>query len=90
MGIYKNLWDDCKITIQYLPNEIMEMIFKEMESLKDVRRCSNTCKKWKNIISKMYTNKGEHHNNPEFNEENIPIALMLSINSEICYLTADV
>ena len=28
MGVYKNLWDDCKTTIHFLPNEIMEMIFK--------------------------------------------------------------
>ena len=81
MGIYKNLWDDSKTTIHYLPNEIMEMIFKEMESLKDVRRCSNTCKKWKNIISKMFMNKGEYHTfSSEFNEKNIPINL--SVNSQ--------
>ena len=49
--------EDFMIT-RIIPVEIMEYIFVEL-SLKDIRSCSRTCIRWKNIILAMFRNKSK-------------------------------
>lgn len=44
-------------TIDLLPNEILELIFFEL-NLKDLGNCSCTCQKWEKIIERQFTDKG--------------------------------
>ena len=36
-----------------LPPEILENIFKQIESIKDLKSISNTCLQWRNIAEKV-------------------------------------
>ena len=45
------------MTTKILPPEILEFIFLEL-NLNDVRRCSQTCLRWKHIINSMFKDKG--------------------------------
>ena len=42
-----------------IPVEIMEFIFAEL-NLKDIRSCSRTCIRWKEIINAMFRNRSEY------------------------------
>ena len=44
-------------TIDLLPNEVLELIFIEL-NLKDLGNCSCTCQKWEKIIERQFTDKG--------------------------------
>ena len=44
--------------IMDLPPEILEMIFKNLHSIKDMASCNNTCTLWKNVIEPMFKDKG--------------------------------
>ena len=44
-------------TIDLLPNEVLELIFFEL-NLKDLGNCSCTCQKWEKIIEGQFTDKG--------------------------------
>ena len=44
-------------TIDHLPNELLELIFLEL-NLKDLGNCSCTCQKWEKIIERQFTDKG--------------------------------
>ena len=41
------------------PTELVEMIFGNISSLKDVFNCRNTCARWTAVIDKMYKDKGK-------------------------------
>ena len=55
-------------TIDHLPNEILELIFFEL-NLKDLGNCSCACQRWKRIIRRQFTDKGTYISN------NIPIII---------------
>ena len=42
------------------PTEILEMVFGNLSSLKDVYKCRNTCTRWTAVIDKIYKDKGKH------------------------------
>ena len=44
-------------TIDLLPNEVLELIFIEL-NLKDLGNCSYTCQRWEKIIEGQFTDKG--------------------------------
>ena len=45
--------------MENLPVEILEIIFGNIASLKDIQSCFNTCTSWKQIIENMFSNKGD-------------------------------
>ena len=47
-----------RASIMDLPPETLEMIFKNLHSIKDLASCNNTCTTWKNVIEPMFKNKG--------------------------------
>ena len=40
-----------------LPPEILENVFKQIDSFTDLKNCSNTCLQWRNIAKKVYEDK---------------------------------
>ena len=40
--------------INRLPEEVLEIIFNEISSLKDLQQCYNTCTQWRRIIRDMF------------------------------------
>ena len=45
-----------KTTIDMLPIEIMEVIFKQL-NLKDIESCIKTCERWKQMIKEIFKYK---------------------------------
>ena len=39
--------------------EILEHIFEKMTTLKDLINCSNTCKRWNQVIKRKYMNRSK-------------------------------
>ena len=46
------------VSIDNLPPEVLEQVFKKITSLRDVGSCSQTCKKWKQIMNMIFKKKG--------------------------------
>ena len=46
--------------VHALPVEILQLIFQEFSSLKDIQVCYQTCERWKKIIAKMFEDKGNY------------------------------
>ena len=46
-----------------LPTELLEQIFWQLSSLKDIQNCFFVCYKWRKIIEKLYGDKGNYSNN---------------------------
>ena len=44
--------------MELLPTEILEHIFVLLPNLKAVQNCHNTCDQWRQIIKKIFKNKG--------------------------------
>ena len=55
-----------KTTIDCLPTEILELVFLNLSSLKDVQNCFQVSVKWKTIIQKMFKDKGTYHSEITF------------------------
>ena len=45
------------LTIQHLPNEILDKIFRFLVHPKDLNSCSDTCQLWKKIIKNILQSK---------------------------------
>ena len=45
-----------------LPTELLEQIFWQLSSLKDIQNCFFVCSKWRKIIEKLYGDKGNYNN----------------------------
>ena len=43
-----------ELTINFLPNEILVMIFKELTCLRDIGTCAQICQRWKDVIASMF------------------------------------
>ena len=43
-----------ELTINFLPNEILVMIFKELKCLRDIGTCAQICLRWKDVIASMF------------------------------------
>ena len=64
------------------PTEILEHFFKQFSSLKDLRKCFNTCTRWKKIIEEMTKNSakvlvaGGHEKGEKFRSSFVIIDLL--------------
>ena len=45
--------------IDRLPTEVLELVFRELSSLKDIQSCYNVSKRWRTIITQMFKEKCE-------------------------------
>ena len=45
--------------MENLPVELLEIIFKQLSSLKDLQQCYKTCLRWRQIIAKLFDKKGK-------------------------------
>ena len=70
------------VTINNLPIEILEIIFKLLD-LKDLGNCSQTCQLWESIISSIFMNKGDCKQKLNFVNE--VKNLCFSINHDLPY-----
>ena len=46
------------VSLEHLPPEILQFIFTYL-NLTDIGHCSQTCRKWKYLISEFFKNKGK-------------------------------
>ena len=48
--------------MEILPPEILEVIFKNLSSLRDITNCFKTCARWNQVIKEIYRNNGMNSN----------------------------
>ena len=45
--------------MEILPEDILELFFKQLSSLKDITKCYKTCQRWRKIIEKTFINRSK-------------------------------
>ena len=44
--------------METIPIEVWQIIFKQISCLEDLQNCYNTCRRWRQMIAKMFSDKG--------------------------------
>ena len=44
--------------MEHQPNEILEYVFEQLFSIKDVQKCAKTCVRWNKIVKNKFKNWG--------------------------------
>ena len=52
---------DHRSNIDRLPEEVLEIIFNGISSLKDLQHCYNTCTQWRRIIGDMFKDNCKYY-----------------------------
>ena len=49
-----------KNSMENLPVEVLEMVFRPLSKKEDIENCFNTNSKWRHIIENMFVNKSKY------------------------------
>ena len=63
--IYRRWTQSCNSTearaqnkMEVQPTEILELIFHQFSTVMDLRKCFNTCERWREIVENLFKDRG--------------------------------